>query len=144
MVEGINMSEDYYINSFQAMFESFVRAFIRFWDNRFHPRDNPIELYREEVFELRRRNRELTELVFTTLASSTREDLEPETETSNDELINLGKPIETSLQKRKRLEHQSLTGWNRMVQEAQEELKKKSVEIKPTEELEKDVLGVIN
>jgi hypothetical protein len=113
----------------QAVLDSFLRAVIRFWDNRF--------LRDDEVDYLRDRNAELLKIVLQTMPK-TALGIEPETDSIDAEFKNLGKPIETTLQRRRRLERDSLTEWNRLVEEAKEE--RVSAARKPTEELEAEVL----
>lgn len=119
----------------RAVLDSFLRAIIRFWNNRFLPKDNVIELYRMEIADLRSRNRELTEFIFNALSPR----VEPgESESSEDDFQQLGRPIETTLQRRRRLEQESLSNWNKLVQEAKNEIQNKAT-TKTTEELEKDL-----
>lgn len=126
----------------KAVLDSFLRSIIRFWDNRFLPEDNPLELYREEVIYLRRRNEELASFILNSIEVKTAQVNESESDT--DQLQSIGRPIETTLAKRRRLEQESLAEWNRGVQEAREKmLAQAKVTTKSTEELEAD-LGVKN
>lgn len=123
----------------QIVWESYLRAVIRFWDNRFHRRDNPIEFYHEEINYLRRRNEELQGFILNNIYESVEPQVEQTLET---EFQTLGKPIETLIQRRKRLESQSLVEWNKLVQEAKNK-QAASATSKTTEQLEED-LGVKN
>lgn len=124
----------------QAVIESFIRAVIRFWDNRFRRKDNVTEPFREEISYLRRRNDELTSFILNSIKPITAEGDESELE-SSEQIQSIGRPIETSFQRRKRLEQQSLSEWNKLVQEAKDKaVKAKEREVKTTEELEKQIL----
>lgn len=127
----------------QYTLESFFRAVIRFWDNRFSRKEDPIEYYQEEVLYLRRSNEELQSFLLNSLSPTTAQVDSPEPENPFE---NMGRAIESPLQKRRRLEQDSLVRWNKLVQEGQEKLKaikESASSLKTTEELEKD-LGVNN
>ena len=94
-----------------------------------------------EISELRSRNRELTTFIFEALRPNRNE--EESSDEAPEDLEPLGHPIETNLQRRRRLEADSLRQWNEMVQKAKEEMEKPSTS-KPIDELEKDILGVMN
>lgn len=100
------------------MWEAFVRAVIRFWDNRFLRED------RDDFYE-----REISRL-HTVINSLTRPQVvvgEVERDEENQPLIR--KPIETLLQKRARLERESRAEWNEQLTNAR----------KSTEDLEREV-----
>lgn len=120
------------IDMIKAVLDSLLRAVIRFWDNRF--------LRSDEVYYLRERNAEFLKFILDRIELNTAESEESKPEI--DEQIPAGRPIETTIAHRRRLEQESFNEWNRLVQEAQN---KKSAENKnkAIEELEKD-LGVSN
>ena len=120
--------------------DSFLRAVIRFWNNRFLPKDNPSEAFREEISYLRRRNDELISFILEALLPKTAESNESPAE---EEFQSMGQPIETATQKRKRLERESFANWNRLVQEAKDRAVQ-SASGKTTSELELETLGVNN
>ena len=120
-----------------ATIESFLRAIIRFWDNRFNKSD--------EIYWLRERNAELYKFIFSRLESNNPTAEEPESE-ELEELQPLGHPIETMLSKRRRLENETLVRWTKSVQEAKDELVRQKVNStsKSTSELEEELLKVEN
>lgn len=124
--------------------DSFLRAVIRFWNNRFLPKDNPTELFREEISYLRRRNDDLVSFILNSIKPNTAEVDEPEID---EEFKSIGASIETTIKRRRRLEQVSLSQWNKLVQEAKDKAVRESASVskstKTTEELETE-LGLSN
>lgn len=107
----------------RLVWESFLRAIIRFWDNRFLREDRD-DFYEREISRLHQIINDLT--VPKIMTAEVVDDIEQPL---------IRKPIETLLQKRTRLERESREKWN-------EELKTASANrasIKTTEELEREV-----
>ena len=119
----------------KAVYESFIRAAIRFFDNRFL-QDNEVEWYRIELDKLRIENQRLVNVI---IQMNRPESASP---VQNDETE--WKPLvgfETVSQKRRRLERESYNRLQSNIAQAREETSRKAAQAMTTEQLEEE-LGV--
>lgn len=114
----------------KAVFDSFCRALIRFFDNRFIAKD-PDDFYEMEIARLHKLIGNLIQPAAQTVIDTT----------DNEEHVAMP-PIETTFQKRARLEKESLAKWNESVAEAKAKIAETLAQKKSTEELEQSV-GII-
>ena len=115
----------------KLIWESFCRALIRFWDNRF-VRNEQLNWYQLQIEKLERRifdlQGELIEIVSPQKP--------PAEEAINEIPIQTRAPIETLFQRRMRLEKESKEEWERQLKEAES---KRAAKAQTTEELEQSV-----
>lgn len=132
-----------FLEMLTAVSDSFFRAVIRFWDNRFTRQDPIAKVYFEEVLFLRRENEEFRNFILSNIAVANSSENLTGSDSIDEEMI--GRPVETLAQTRRRLEVESFKKWTILVQKTREaKLKAEQEDKKPTEEMEKEILGVSN